>query len=308
MARVGAQLVAVTCALGACAFRAHAADALSLAAEGCPGDVITDAARIAAVELGRPVEVVASPGPRISVSCAGDEVVLAGGASPARTIGLHGVDPRVHARVLALAIAEYVEAVPPPPAPPPALPAAPPAAAVLRAQVPEARPSRLSTNAGGTLRAFTAGSFALGVRVGLLWSASEHLVASFGLRGEAGALERPQGTVDVRSFAGESLLGLRFGGDRRLFIASAGFAAGAVSARGLPGTRVGVTGGTVVGAWAGPLARLRAQWTIGRNLTVGVETDAAYVPVTIAATTDGRDERVWGGPCVGAAVDVGWSW
>jgi hypothetical protein len=250
----------------------------------------------------------------VRVTCRDGLVVIeaatggTGAAEPtSRTIDLEHEDAAARPRVLSVAIAELVSAIrarpaPAPPEPPPAPPPPPEPSAPEPAPPPRARPWTIAI--AGVTRGF---SSLVGFGGGI--SASHLTRAHLGVRADVDLTDATAhvalGDVDARlaSFAAQGVVGAAWGS--LAIDGGAGARVGVATLTGHPGAAA--VGHAVTGAWAGPLASLRARWSFVPAWSIAATAEGGWIArATTGLVADGPSvsiEDAWWS----ASLGVAWS-
>jgi hypothetical protein len=246
--------------------------------------------------------------------------------SLARTISLEGVAAPARSRLLALAVAELVDAswveleTNPEPVASPQVPAVQPAA---RVEAREAVRKRLSTppppvsqrmppmwrvSALASLRWMSDNPSILpgaGVDVGV--DVYRSLSLDLDLLVEHARTGYALGDVTTDLASVGAALGLRYELARFTLHTGAGLRVGVAHLQGQPSSGAVASGHDVTGPWAGPLLNCGARYTWPPGLTVELSAEGGYVVLPVRGSVTGASDIAADGALVGARLSAGWA-
>lgn len=258
-----------------------------------------DVRRLVAIELGSLVaDAPGSDQTRVAVGCKETLVELRVDdpitrKSLVRDVDLAETVPRARARLLALAIAELVsaswielEAIPSPKVPPagpaPSLEAKRAATVTVRRQIESSPFDRFRLTAFGTGAGFFTGpGLTGGGGMQLARDHAYHVGWQVDLQAAHGNAVVPLGSVSVDLINVGTAFVMHYATPRIAFQGGVGLRGGAARLSGSPVSSDAATGGTVWGAWGGPLATASLGVAVSRRLLVDLAAEAGYVVVPV---------------------------
>jgi hypothetical protein len=328
--RARPSLVVLALAWVLCASHARASELphVAIDAGSCPELDAAEVRRIAAIELAATVAEAGGSSPEravteVLVDCdkASSRIVVRDpltSKTVERTLSLQSVEARARPRILAIAIAELVNASwaelatnPELEAPPKGAEGAQERDAVRQKLQTRMRPVSLSIGIGGTARVFASGAPVVPVAFGGVlrgtvapWGSVRGALVSLDATLETASAAVPLGTAGVLLASGAASLAYTFGEPVR-FELGAGARVGWANLEGVSAPDTSTLGGNVDGPWGGPMLVAAGSVGFARSVRLRLGVESGYAVASVHGAVNGAAVIEVAGVWIMGALGIG---